>query len=1232
LAKVKTVINAVILLFLFLAQGSFGAVRVTLMDFAVDDNSYLSAQTASSFTSLLQNEFSQEPEIEWVERSQLDLARRELELHDLELLGGSSEIRLGNWLKADWMVNGKFSLDDQKHRTLTIEITDLGHADVLASQTLAFPGEATSPMKLEQIQTKFAAPTLKQLFLKARQRAEQTRRQTIIAPLFFFDARLPLYGRSDEFEPLRNAFYERVEKLEAAHSSVRIIRFPKAHSAMDESAMVLDGLVESGSSSWGDLADLYLWGIYSNVFIATPSRTNATKFLREKHHHLSLHVWDGVSAPFTYESQYRKPELERLTVSDSQDFWDRLEKEIVSRTVKGKNTENQSDARRQAARSILKLFTPANSRVYEQTKFIENVRLIEAACFLDPNNAQAQFMRINWRWGTWLDYRPAVKNLFWSKWRRSRAWGNYIERFGFENPTIKNGLYDRTEIPRLYVSSLESVLRAFPQQLEGNSIAWAQKDGFPKDVPPDRIAEWKAQVAAELAERTTKAQAYIDKIGEKYVFRSVVPPTNGPAKFQTTAFPPATNMPPVTTLPRLATTNRPTLTARTIPNIPLPAAPPPAVSQSRSKVDFKVPWMPKAEDISLFRLRAPSLWPVEVNPAITQITFPAHFDTKTIVKIVPWREQLVVLVVDERSRHSDELNADVSEELLTRAGRLWLVKEGSPPKLLAASGMPETIHAFLIENDHLWVAGQDFGYLDLNQQEFHICQKAEGSAAPDDQAIALSNGVLYTLQHLGVASLDPITMKWRELPRDHGRSPYGPSAGIQSILAANQRWLFYCANFPSFYNFSRQEWTNALNLNGTTCACAEQSGFWLGGENGLQFYDPDRASLESWRPPAVFNGLRIVTRPLDLKTLARDPGHIATSGDGFPDTPEVFRPSTDDANKTIKFMPPRREPLRLNSRIPARVAALLTDGNHLWMAISDRLVLLDLPSRSLVASCHFGGPVACVGILGEDVWVGLSYGQQLLSRVSKAEFFNVPKNAWKSLSISDEERTQVIQQMNLHDRVMYEFYAGDISGVAKALEGLAPRGTNLDVMLLAAFANGPAGVDNPPLARAWCQQILAHQPADSTWAKFAQKELNDGEQNHKTRQYQDRLLTKFDRNGDGVLDEDEKKAMQTSSEFQRATQAYQDDVLMPQIEALIRKYDHNKDGKLSSRELEAVRSAVKFLVDNSSERLDRYKDILAPVLTKAFPPVEKLLKQYDANKDGALDASELKAFAEDLRR
>lgn len=38
-----------------------------------------------------------------------------------------------------------------------------------------------------------------------------------------------------------------------------------------------------------------------------------------------------------------------------------------------------------------------------------------------------------------------------------------------------------------------------------------------------------------------------------------------------------------------------------------------------------------------------------------------------------------------------------------------------------------------------------------------------------------------------------------------------------------------------------------------------------------------------------------------------------------------------------------------------------------------------------------------------------------------------------------------------------------------------------------------------------------------------------------------------------------------------------------------------------------------------------------PVLTKDFSSIERLLKKYDANQDGALDPLELKAFAEDLR-
>ena len=101
------------------------APRVALMNLSTDDNSYRSAQTAADSTSLLQAQLADAPELEWVERAQLERARQELELSVMDTLGGSASMRLGKWAKADWMITGQFSLDDRNQRTLALEITNL---------------------------------------------------------------------------------------------------------------------------------------------------------------------------------------------------------------------------------------------------------------------------------------------------------------------------------------------------------------------------------------------------------------------------------------------------------------------------------------------------------------------------------------------------------------------------------------------------------------------------------------------------------------------------------------------------------------------------------------------------------------------------------------------------------------------------------------------------------------------------------------------------------------------------------------------------------------------------------------------------------------------------------------------------------------------------------------------------------------------------------------------------
>ena len=119
-----------------------------------------------------------------------------------------------------------------------------------------------------------------------------------------------------------------------------------------------------------------------------------------------------------------------------------------------------------------------------------------------------------------MDFRFKVKNPFWSYWRRSRAWGWYVDRFGLQpTPTPLPFPYQMQGLSGVYVRSLEEVLDMFPQQYDEDeeqqqqagvhtALMEARWHGFPKDIPRDVVLKWKAEVEAELADRKKKVAAY----------------------------------------------------------------------------------------------------------------------------------------------------------------------------------------------------------------------------------------------------------------------------------------------------------------------------------------------------------------------------------------------------------------------------------------------------------------------------------------------------------------------------------------------------------------------------------------------------------------------------------------------------------------------------------------------------------------------------------------------------
>jgi len=74
----STVANLVLLTGVFGCLTAHGAMRVALLDFTADDNSWPAAEAASDFAAVLQVELAGVAGVEWVERAQLKLAEREL--------------------------------------------------------------------------------------------------------------------------------------------------------------------------------------------------------------------------------------------------------------------------------------------------------------------------------------------------------------------------------------------------------------------------------------------------------------------------------------------------------------------------------------------------------------------------------------------------------------------------------------------------------------------------------------------------------------------------------------------------------------------------------------------------------------------------------------------------------------------------------------------------------------------------------------------------------------------------------------------------------------------------------------------------------------------------------------------------------------------------------------------------------------------------------------------------
>jgi Ca2+-binding EF-hand superfamily protein len=116
------------------------------------------------------------------------------------------------------------------------------------------------------------------------------------------------------------------------------------------------------------------------------------------------------------------------------------------------------------------------------------------------------------------------------------------------------------------------------------------------------------------------------------------------------------------------------------------------------------------------------------------------------------------------------------------------------------------------------------------------------------------------------------------------------------------------------------------------------------------------------------------------------------------------------------------------------------------------------------------------------------------------------------------------------------------------------------------------------------------------------------------------LLQQFDRNGDGQIDEQEKKAA-AEMMHQRMMQAIQSGNVP---EELKKRLDRNGDGKLDPQELAAAKDMLGQMPHGSGGQGFGGQSTGGSA-TGEMPIPPEMIKKFDKNKDGKLDDTEKKA-------
>jgi len=1068
--------------------------RVALMDFTSDENSYRSGVAASDFSTALEGYLASESSVQWVERSRIQPAEQELLMSAAGLVGPPSALIQGRWLKADWLVTGRFSRNDNPGHVLSLEIVDVAHADSLAQKEIPFSASANKPFPSVSVEAERVVGEVRELLKQATKSALDRERKSAIALLFCHNAgKESINGKAN---PFADVFSSALQAALATNSAAYLVRFPHARRGLEENELILAGLVDSDPDAWKHAAENYVWGTCAGRF-GTARRSHSVS--SEVIFDLTIHVLSkGGELQTVVEKGLKIEDLTEAAVS----FSGKTMQLIAQPSAASLEQTPAKEIAASLVRRAQELVAESSSGLYAgnvagRERFYGFLQVLETARFLDPGNQLAYEELLFAHWGGMIGVLST--NRFRFLWNANAAWGKHFEQFGLAtlssartNGPLENG---DTTISR-YVA-VRSVL-ASALLLDEMQLGEKEDRGFPRDVPPAVVRQMTTQIAEDFVKRASAAVKLPEAIPFIHQFLNVglqkIPDPKLAARFLEDLWPSHTRyltnrgQSGINSDARRAMTN-------IFRNIGTPgrerelfALCSPAKASASSQPAAVT--LPRASEVILpdfkevFSLPSFSLLPPRLTPTFEHVAFPATSGVFRVYSMVVSQGKLwmltravqkVILADTARERESGFKPIEVETNrfmLYSPETKAVAPVEGLPT--------PDPAYSLFAQGDSVWVTGAGVFNLDPTDNKWRHFGNESGLSSEDTYAIASANQGLFAIDRSWcVLSFNPAKGAWTPITA----CPFRDASVLykssnQAFGGSGQRLLYWFGPL-GIYQPQSNRWQNLAGAfadsphfwigNVNTVLPDDSGGFWFGSKAGLHFVEPASSEVRNW----------YATRNLRATTNLN----------------QLCGSYLDLSKKLGKLI----SPVQPTSRISSSVVALTADTRFLFVATADgNLLVYDKAIQKWVS--HVNLPWSACAMANSDTWLWVALSASQYSNVKpllqyrKTDLLSTPSAAWLTERPTEAEISKNIASWRDHEQALYAFLTWDFAKAAELLEGDPFHQSDPGSLLMLGYSYSPYGLNKPDKSRRHFEALLSLVASGSQWAAEARTGLKQLEE------------------------------------------------------------------------------------------------------------------------------------------